>query len=117
MSERTAHGTGIGTFHNDALLDVWFPSPSLGAAGTSSQPDLASLEITDEVRGVVRKVVSVDITDLGVAPTSTAEVWLRLHLLSHRLVRPHAVNLDRLRRTGRCAYRRRRSRSTRCVCR
>lgn len=94
MSERTAHGTGIGTFHHDTLLDVWFPAPALGAAGTSNQTDLASLETTDQIRGVVRKVVSVDIADLDAAPSSTADVWLRLHLLSHRLVRPHAVNLD-----------------------
>src|SRR5690606_29062127 len=28
------------------------------------------------------------------APTSTPEAYLKLHLLSHRLVRPHAVNLS-----------------------
>ena len=36
----------------------------------------------------------VEIADLDAAPASTEDVWLRLHLLSHRLVKPHGLNLD-----------------------
>jgi 2,3,4,5-tetrahydropyridine-2-carboxylate N-succinyltransferase len=39
-------------------------------------------------------VVRTVIDDLQGAIADTADAWLRLHLLSHRLVRPHSVNLD-----------------------
>jgi tetrahydrodipicolinate N-succinyltransferase len=39
---------------------------------------------------VVRTVVP----DLQEPPRDTADAWLRLHLLSHRLMVPHSVNLD-----------------------
>ena len=34
------------------------------------------------------------IADLSAPPDGTADAYLRLHLLSHRLVKPHDVNLD-----------------------
>ena len=34
------------------------------------------------------------IADLSTAPADAADAWLRLHLLSHRLVAPRTVNLD-----------------------
>ena len=34
------------------------------------------------------------IEDLHAPPDGTADAYLRLHLLSHRLVKPHDVNLD-----------------------
>jgi 2,3,4,5-tetrahydropyridine-2-carboxylate N-succinyltransferase len=43
---------------------------------------------------VLRTVVDTTIDDLAAPPESTADVWLRLHLLSHRLVPPHGLNLD-----------------------
>jgi 2,3,4,5-tetrahydropyridine-2,6-dicarboxylate N-succinyltransferase len=52
------------------------------------------LEGSDSVRRVTRRVVHVRIDDLGAPPADTAEVWLRLHLLSCRLVPPHGLNLD-----------------------
>jgi 2,3,4,5-tetrahydropyridine-2-carboxylate N-succinyltransferase len=39
-------------------------------------------------------VVTVEVKDLQDAPGDTLDVWLRLHLLSHRLVRPHSISLD-----------------------
>ena len=39
------------------------------------------------------EVVTVEI-DLAEPPADASDVYLRLHLLSHRLVRPHEVNLD-----------------------
>ena len=48
---------------------------------------------------LIRKVkkIAVDISiDLSVAPKDVADVYLRLHLLSHRLVKPHSINLDNI---------------------
>lgn len=92
-------GTGAprpeGAPERDVVLDVWFPAPYLGPrAGAEDTGGLDSLTGDDEARGVRREVVVVDIPDLGAPPADTADVWLRLHLLSHRLVRPHEVNLD-----------------------
>jgi 2,3,4,5-tetrahydropyridine-2-carboxylate N-succinyltransferase len=79
------------------VLDAWFPSPALGEHDDSKPSDeLVDLAVDDDTRGVHRAAVTVCIDDLQAAPTDTLDVWLRLHLLSHRLVRPHAVNLDGL---------------------
>ncbi len=43
---------------------------------------------------VVRTPVVTFVSDLAAAPVDAHDVYLRLHLLSHRLVRPHGVNLD-----------------------
>jgi 2,3,4,5-tetrahydropyridine-2-carboxylate N-succinyltransferase len=93
-----AWGFGLATLDDSgALLDVWFPEPSLGPppADDYHVPSaLSSLEGVDTVRGVAREVRHVVVDDLSAAPTDAADVWLRLHLLSHRLVAPHAQNLD-----------------------
>lgn len=95
-NERRAWGFGLTTYAADkSVLDVWFPSPELGAApdGAAASADLVALEGDDELRQVSRVVELVEI-DLDAAPASTQDVWLRLHLLSHRLVRPHGQSLD-----------------------
>ncbi len=92
-----AWGFGLTTYAADqTVLDVWFPSPALGEkpADAVSPADLAALEGSDDARGVTRKVELVEIADLATAPANTTDVWLRLHLLSHRLVAPHGQNLD-----------------------
>ena len=77
------------------MLDVWFPQPALGSPGSSQAPaELEALATPDEVRGVTREVRLVEIADLSSAPASTEDTWLRLHLLSHRLVQPHGQSLD-----------------------
>lgn len=88
-----AHGHGIATLSGTTVLDVWFPHPSLGAL--SSQPDssLQALAGTDAVRDVRKEVISIEI-DLSVAPKDASDAYLRLHLLSHRLVKPHGQSLD-----------------------
>ncbi|MCW2833492.1 MAG: 2,3,4,5-tetrahydropyridine-2,6-carboxylate N-succinyltransferase, partial [Nocardioides sp.] len=55
---------------------------------------LTALAGDDELRGVRREVRLVEIEDLDAAPADTADVWLRLHLLSSRLVRPHTISMD-----------------------
>ena len=92
----SAHGYGIATLTEDGtVLDVWYPSPALGAAGDGGEPpELTALTGADAVRQVRRAVVLTEIDDLAAAPTDAYDVWLRLHLLSHRLVQPHGLNLD-----------------------
>ncbi|WP_257424078.1 2,3,4,5-tetrahydropyridine-2,6-dicarboxylate N-succinyltransferase [Nocardioides carbamazepini] len=92
-----AWGFGLTTYAADqTILDTWFPAPALGERPADAQApaELVALEGTDEARGVVRKVNLVEIADLTTAPADTADVWLRLHLLSHRLVAPHGQSLD-----------------------
>jgi 2,3,4,5-tetrahydropyridine-2-carboxylate N-succinyltransferase len=55
--------------------------------------ELSAAAQDDAARGTTQKVVSLTI-NLDVAPADTADVWLRLHLLSHRLVQPNSINLD-----------------------
>jgi 2,3,4,5-tetrahydropyridine-2-carboxylate N-succinyltransferase len=78
------------------VLDTWYPSPRLGPPDPDldAPSDLARLEGVDETRGVRRLVVHTVAEDLQAPPTSSQDVWLRLHLLSHRLVVPHAVSLE-----------------------
>jgi 2,3,4,5-tetrahydropyridine-2-carboxylate N-succinyltransferase len=74
-------------------LDVWFPSPSLSAISGNIPAELLALKGEDKTRGVERELVSIEI-DLGKAPENVADVYLRLHLLSHRLVKPQSISLD-----------------------
>jgi len=92
MSTR-ASGHGIATIAHGVTLDVWYPNPTLSPLSGEPSQTLKSLVGTDEVRGVTRELVAIDI-DIESAPTSAADAYLRLHLLSHRLVRPHGVKLD-----------------------
>jgi 2,3,4,5-tetrahydropyridine-2-carboxylate N-succinyltransferase len=88
--------TFAGTEGEGGVLDTWFPAPALGAtSGDVEAPhDLAALEGVDEVRGVRQSVVFTVIDDLQSPPRDVHDVWLRLHLLSARLVKPHSINLD-----------------------
>jgi 2,3,4,5-tetrahydropyridine-2-carboxylate N-succinyltransferase len=74
------------------VLDVWYPDPRLGEPGAGDGPELQHLVGDDDARDVVRELVTTE-ADLAAAPADTADVWLRLHLLSHRLVRPREADL------------------------
>jgi 2,3,4,5-tetrahydropyridine-2-carboxylate N-succinyltransferase len=90
-----AHGHGIATLSGTTVLDVWFPAPALGAlTGTPTQSLLDAVGV-DEVRKIRREVVSLEI-DLTQPPKDAVDVYLRLHLLSHRLAKPHGLSLDGL---------------------
>jgi 2,3,4,5-tetrahydropyridine-2-carboxylate N-succinyltransferase len=88
--------TYAGTQGEGGVLDAWFPSPRLGLPETDLEapPELAMLEGVDEVRAVRRLVVRTVTDDLQAPPADPLDAWLRLHLLSHRLVAPRSVNLD-----------------------
>ena len=90
-----AWGHGLATVTDDGtVLDTWFPSPALGEASGEAVPEaLSALAGKDPERRVYTDVVTVDV-DLAAAPEDASDVYLRLHLLSHRLVRPHGLNLD-----------------------
>ena len=90
---RPASGVGLATYDaTGAILEVLFPAPVL--ALEPPVPDgLADLAAVDPVRGVRTELVVVRI-DLDQPPADPADVYLRLHLLSHRLVAPHGLNLD-----------------------
>ena len=96
MSDRAAWGFGLATVtkHGD-VLDAWFPQPSLGTPpdDVAAPTAIAELAGKDKVRKVTQAVVLV-IADLDSPPADTADAYLRLHLLSHRLVAPNSINLD-----------------------
>ena len=108
VASRAAHGVGLMTTHrgSGAILDAWFPAPRLGPQATDGSggsdgtdgsdagllAQLGALVGEDDDRDTRRQVVTCSV-DLDTPPADTLDVWLRLHLLSHRLVRPHGLDL------------------------
>jgi len=88
-----AHGHGIATLSGSTVLDVWFPAPALGALVGKPAQFLLDAVSTDDVRKVRREVVSREI-DITQPPQDAIDAYLRLHLLSHRLIKPHGLSLD-----------------------
>jgi len=87
-----AYGIGIAT-QNEAgqTLEVWFHA--LGLGNKIGSEKFAELLTTDEIRKVRRVNLSIEI-DLTQPAKDVADVYLRLQLLSHRIVKPHGLNLD-----------------------
>jgi 2,3,4,5-tetrahydropyridine-2,6-dicarboxylate N-succinyltransferase len=95
----SAWGLGLTTVASDGtVLDTWFPSPVLGTAppGGESRPVPSELapHLGPDPRRDVRVEFSTVTIDLDAPPASTPDAYLRLHLLSHLLVRPNTLNLD-----------------------
>ncbi|NBQ99265.1 MAG: 2,3,4,5-tetrahydropyridine-2,6-dicarboxylate N-succinyltransferase [Actinobacteria bacterium] len=90
----TAWGVGIATLDADgATLDVRFRGLGLGDAVPADAPSVSTAVDTDPDRAVALRPVSIVIdTDSPIA--DGVDAYLRLHLLSHRLVRPRSMNLD-----------------------
>lgn len=104
MTQRFVSAKGVATYHGDTILCVWYPAPVLSgdeasaaklAADAIDDDVLAPLAVADEARGTRGELVSVTI-DLDAAPDGAADGYLRLHALSHRLVKPNDLNLDGL---------------------
>lgn len=97
---RHAWGYGLVTLRitDGDELDTWFPHPELGTLPHGSDPYIVPAEIEhlqgDDVRRGVRREARTVSIDLDAAPASTPDAYLRLHLLSHRLVAPNTLNLD-----------------------
>lgn len=94
---RSAWGWGLANVHTGGqVLDTWFPDPQLGSAAAAPPPTfLVAGQVDDHDRHVHTETVLVEI-DLDDPPAGTADAYLRLHLLSTRLVKPREVNLDGL---------------------
>ncbi len=94
-NQNSAYGFGIATqTQSGQILECSFYSLGVGSApAASSSDDYKSLEGDDQIRRVKRVavVVNIDLTD---QPKDVADAYLRLHLLSHRVVKPHGLNLD-----------------------
>ncbi len=91
MTAASAHGLLTRDVASGSVLDVWYPRPSLSA---DPEPVEGLGASDDALRGTVSELVTTAIGDLAVAPADAADAYLRLHLLSHRLVAPHGLNLD-----------------------
>jgi 2,3,4,5-tetrahydropyridine-2,6-dicarboxylate N-succinyltransferase len=107
-----AWGLGLATLTEDGtVLDVWFPAGKL-ALGTPTIDALPAREPLPPaeseallgllpgtagprpLRGLYTAGVFVAIDSLADPPLDTFDVWLRLHLLSHRLIKPHDASVD-----------------------
>ena len=110
MLDSSAYGQGIATIADDGtVLDTWYPMLRIetgrrpGRGGTEPLPDSAAAAALglphpepDPARGVSRVAVRTVIGSLAEPPVDAHDVYLRLHLLSHRDVRPNECNLDGL---------------------
>jgi 2,3,4,5-tetrahydropyridine-2,6-dicarboxylate N-succinyltransferase len=91
MTTAAAHGLSTVDVASGRVLDAYYPAPALG---TTEPGGAAASAGEDAVRGVRIEPVTTVIEDLGSPPADVADAYLRLHLLSHRLVRPHGLNLE-----------------------
>jgi 2,3,4,5-tetrahydropyridine-2-carboxylate N-succinyltransferase len=94
MTSRIASATGLATYSGDVFLDAWYPEPVLGDKPASVTGLERGID-TDSLRGVRVEVIHTT-SKLDEAPENAADAYLRLHLLSHRLVAPRTINLDGL---------------------
>jgi 2,3,4,5-tetrahydropyridine-2-carboxylate N-succinyltransferase len=108
-----AWGAGLATLTGERVLDTWYPTLALGVeaaprrgagthvldaaeAATLGGSELAGAVGEDSRRGVRVVAVTTAIEDLGVPPADPHDAYLRLQLISHRLVRPHGLSLEGL---------------------
>jgi len=96
-SQNLAYGVGVATqTESGQTLDCHFHLIGLGHKTANKPGETLSLQQDSDLIRKVKKI-PVDISiDLSVAPKDVADVYLRLHLLSHRLVKPHSINLDNI---------------------
>jgi 2,3,4,5-tetrahydropyridine-2-carboxylate N-succinyltransferase len=100
VSDQKAHGWGLATVVSDGagegtILETWFPEPVLGdRPGAGPAPEALEAQARDyPLRRVRTEVLRVEI-DLAEPPADVPDAYLRLHLLSHRLVRPHGLSVE-----------------------
>jgi 2,3,4,5-tetrahydropyridine-2,6-dicarboxylate N-succinyltransferase len=93
MPSASAHGIATIDTASGRTLDTFYPAPAFSRE-PQRVPGLPMSSSTDLLRGVDSGPVTTVIEDLGKPPQDTEDAYLRLHLLSHRLVRPNEINLD-----------------------
>jgi 2,3,4,5-tetrahydropyridine-2-carboxylate N-succinyltransferase len=103
-----AHAVGLATVTSDGtVLDTWYPQPKLGATASTgsvvldAEQAVAALggSVADSLgpdtdRGVDVVAVRTSIASLDDPAVDAHDVYLRLHLLSWRLIQPHGCNMD-----------------------
>jgi 2,3,4,5-tetrahydropyridine-2,6-dicarboxylate N-succinyltransferase len=91
-AQQSAFGIGIASQNEEGqILECWFHTLGLGSkSGTDKYPELLT---TDDIRKVKRINLSIEI-DLSKPAKDVADVYLRLQLLSHRIIKPHGLNLE-----------------------
>ena len=94
-SQQTAYGFGIATqTKSGQILDCTFHTLGLGSAPTNNLANEFKSQLgEDQIRNLSKTAVELSI-DLAEKPKDATDVFLRLHLISHRLVKPHGLNLD-----------------------
>ncbi|GLY01021.1 2,3,4,5-tetrahydropyridine-2,6-dicarboxylate N-succinyltransferase [Actinoplanes sp. NBRC 101535] len=97
ISTSPAWGIGLATVTAEGqVLDTWFPAGYLGLgeepAGVPALP--AGQTGPKLLPGLSVVEVRVTVKSLADPIADASDAYLRLHLLSHRLVRPNALNLD-----------------------
>ena len=80
-----------GSSNDGTVLDAWFHE--LGWGESAPATDRFTDDQHHALRGVRVSVASI-VIDTDTAPSSAIDVYLRLHLLSHRLAKPRTLNLD-----------------------
>ncbi|TFI36358.1 2,3,4,5-tetrahydropyridine-2,6-dicarboxylate N-succinyltransferase [Rothia dentocariosa] len=78
------------------VLDAWFPAPALTQTPDLSLADELDALVADHPERNARTEVRTASINLDEAPEDAVDAYLRLHLLSHTLVRPNSINLDGL---------------------
>jgi 2,3,4,5-tetrahydropyridine-2-carboxylate N-succinyltransferase len=94
-SQQTAYGFGVATqTKSGQILDCTFHTLGLGSAPSNNLTNEFKSQLgEDSTRNLNKVAVELNI-DLAEKPKDASDVFLRLHLLSHRLVKPHGLNLD-----------------------
>ena len=92
----SAWGYAVVTVAGDGTpLSFYFPEPRLGAPGAADRADPAVAEEREDPVRAVRITRQLCVAaDLDQPLADSADAYLRLHLLSHRLARPNSMNLD-----------------------
>jgi 2,3,4,5-tetrahydropyridine-2-carboxylate N-succinyltransferase len=91
--DEPAAGIGLATYDRAGrVLDAWFPSPALASEPIAAKTALAAA--VDEIRAVKVEPIETRIPSLATPPADPADAYLRLHLLSHRLIQPNQANLE-----------------------
>jgi 2,3,4,5-tetrahydropyridine-2-carboxylate N-succinyltransferase len=96
-----AWGHGLATVAADGtILDVYYPNPQLGEAPKSDALWVVPKELDAQAGDDARRNVKIQVIrteiELALPVINTADAYLRLHLLSHLLVKPNTINLDGL---------------------
>jgi len=94
-SQQIAYGFGVATqTKSGQILDCTFHTLGLGSAPANNLANEFKSQLgEDQIRNLSKIAIELSI-DLAEKPKDATDVFLRLHLISHRLVKPHGLNLD-----------------------